>query len=207
MRLIAAIAPVLVLVGMLAACATQRVESPPSAALQPVASSAAVAAGSLAPSAPPPPAAVVVQDARPVVSWQGESFRENLDGTLEHADGSVWRRITAATTAYAWSYIRSVEPGVTAARTCARTTYGFATDWRVLPAGTVLWVPGYGRHRVDDKCGAAQQDWSRRRVVRIDLRIPNRGPVGEWRGDPETIAIARRHGYQRGRTVLVRVDA
>jgi 3D (Asp-Asp-Asp) domain-containing protein len=204
MRLTVAVAPVLVLVGVLAACAARRVDAPPPA---PAPSSVGGSSASLPPTSAPPPAAVLVQDARPIVWWQGESFRENLDGTWEHADGSVWRRITAATTAYAWSYIPSVEPGVTAARTNAKATYGFATDWRALPAGTMLWVPGYGRHRVDDKCGAAQQDWSRRRAIRIDLRVPNVGPTGGYRANQEIVAIARRHGYQRGRTVLVRVDA
>ena len=124
-------------------------------------------------------------------------------------EGKVWKPITCTTTAYTWvdgigdPWVPA--PGVTAKGKDARVTRGVATNWRLLPPGTRLRIPGYGDTVVDDRCGAAYTAWKKEREVVVDLRIPNRGPKGNWRSNDHIVDVALNHGRQEDRVVLKRV--
>jgi len=64
------------------------------------------------------------------------------------------------------------EIGVTASGT--RAKYGtIAADTAVLPFGTVVYVPGYGYGRVEDRGGAIKGN-------RLDLWYPSHGEAQVW---------------------------
>ncbi len=143
------------------------------------------------------------------VNWQGEWFLRR-GAFLVDADGKRWREQTITTTAYTW--LDSVgeqgvtRPGFTATGKEAKNSYGYATDWGVLPKGTEIWVPGYGRFTVDDKCGAARAAWREDKTVVVDVRIPHRRYDGVVRTAEEIVEIALNHGRRENRTAMVRVD-
>jgi 3D (Asp-Asp-Asp) domain-containing protein len=62
--------------------------------------------------------------------------------------------------------------GITAAGTTAQRGV-IAADTRVLPFGTILWVPGYGWGRVEDRGGAIQGN-------KIDLFFPTHEEALQW---------------------------
>ncbi len=62
--------------------------------------------------------------------------------------------------------------GITAAGTKAQRGV-IAADTRVLPFGTILWVPGYGWGRVEDRGGAIQGN-------KIDLYFPTHAEARQW---------------------------
>jgi hypothetical protein len=145
--------------------------------------------------------------AQPTTLWNGVRFTVLKPGVWQDPSGRCWRPITASTTAYTWVDGTPVEPGKTAKRTCAKTTYGIASDWSVIKPGTKVWVPGYGIQLVDDKCGRSMDNWKSHREIVLDLRIPNQRHDGLWRSNRDIVRIATRHGYQRKRTVLVQIDS
>jgi len=67
---------------------------------------------------------------------------------------------------------RPKEVGVTASGT--RAQHGtIAADTAVLPFGTIVYVPGYGYGRVEDRGGAIKG-------ARLDLWYPSHGAAKEW---------------------------
>jgi 3D (Asp-Asp-Asp) domain-containing protein len=158
------------------------------------------------PVAAPMRTAAPVAPPLPTTLWNGVRFTIIKPGVWQDDQMRQWRPITASTTAYTWVDGVSVEPGKTAKRTCAKTTYGIASDWSVIKPGTSIWVPGYGIQSVDDKCGRSMKNWRTYREVVLDLRIPNQRHDGRWRSNGDIVQIATKHGYQRKRTVLVRIN-
>ena len=158
------------------------------------------------PALPPPRPIIPAPDIR----WFNGSPYVIEAGLWRDEDGELWKPITVTTTAYTWvddlGSPAVVEPGRTATHQDAKRTYGVATDWRVLPRGTVLRIPGYGDAVVDDKCGKARREWRTNRDIIVDLRIPNRRYDGLWRSNQEIRNIAFRHGIREDRTILRKVE-
>jgi 3D (Asp-Asp-Asp) domain-containing protein len=146
---------------------------------------------------------------RPVI-YGNMTYMLRPDGLLERG-GSIWRPVRVTTTAYTWrddgvDHSIGAGDGKTANGTDAIRTYGYATSHDVLPLGTVIHVAGYGVFSVDDTGGAMRQAWRNNREIQIDLRIPQLRYDGQWRSVSECQRIARRHGRQRNRIVLIQVD-
>lgn len=57
--------------------------------------------------------------------------------------------------------------------------HGIATENRILPIGTHLFIPGYGEHMVDDTGGAMRQS-AKRGVVHLDLRFADHRVARSW---------------------------
>jgi len=140
--------------------------------------------------------------------FDGRAYEVEKKGWRDE-DGILWKPITVTTTAYTWlddlGSPAVPEPGVTASGTDAKRTYGLATDWKVLPKGVTLRIPGYGDAVVDDKCGKARQVWREDKDVLVDIRIPNKGRGGDWRSNDRIRSTAMRHGVREDRVVLRRI--
>jgi 3D (Asp-Asp-Asp) domain-containing protein len=57
---------------------------------------------------------------------------------------------------------------------------GIAADPTVLPYGTVVEVPGYGTHPVDDTGGAMRRHWRRDGILHIDVRMTYHWQARQW---------------------------
>lgn len=112
------------------------------------------------------------------------------------------RWIRALVTVYTpWDEIdrnSGYQDGFTATMVNTRSTnpnhiYGIAADPRVLPYGTRIYVPGYWEAlqrnrtsrptemmRVDDTGGTMRQNWSRHRIIHIDLRFRTQRGALNW---------------------------
>jgi hypothetical protein len=149
------------------------------------------------------PAKVV--PAQPLKFFDGRCYTVEAHGWRDE-DGILWKPITITTTAYTWTVEGGgTGSGLTATQLDAKRTYGLATDWRALPKGVTLRIPGYGDATVDDKCGKSRQVWAKEREVLVDLRIPNLSKGGSWRSDDHILHTALRHGVKEDRLVLRRI--
>jgi 3D (Asp-Asp-Asp) domain-containing protein len=138
------------------------------------------------------------------VAWGGEAYRRIGDRYWAD-DGTCWQAIRVTTTCYV--PVREQcndDPEHTAIGAPAFTTYGIAADPSALPYGTVMRIPGYGEFKVDDTGKAMRKDWQRG-IVHLDLRIPFQRFDGTWRNADVCNRIARKHGVQEDRIVLVQV--
>lgn len=139
-----------------------------------------------------------------LVVYGNKTYIMREDGFLERG-GYVWQPVRVTTTAYTWKD-DGVDPrigagdGKTSRLKNAKTTYGIAADPRIFKYGTVFHVAGYGVFEVDDTGGAMKGKY------KLDLRIPNKRYDGVWRSDRDIRRIAIRHGCQRNRIVLMRVN-
>ena len=150
------------------------------------------------PSAIPPPT-------QATTFFAGQTYQV-VDEYYVDDQGTYWKPLVVTTTAYAPTEEQCDDtPGETATGSDARRVYGIAADPRALPYGTVLRVPGYGDAPVDDTGGAMRQDWARRGIVHLDLRIPLRRYDGQWRSEDEATRVAMEHGVRRDRIVLMKV--
>lgn len=139
--------------------------------------------------------------------YGGRQYRRLPNGLLRGPDGGLWRKIEATTTAYVAEAAQCGSDYLnTATMTRAREVYGIAADPRAIPYGTTLHVAGYGVFPVDDTGGAMRQAWRRSRTIHLDLRIPHRRYDGVIRSTAECNQIAMRHGIQRNRIILLRIE-
>jgi len=139
-----------------------------------------------------------------IVAWGGEAYLR-LGDYYWAEDGTCWKALKVTTTAYVPVAEQcNDDPEHTATMTKAKETYGIAADPRALPYGTVLRIPGYGEFKTDDTGRAMRDSWNEG-VVHLDLRIPMQRYDGVWRDSDACNRIARRHGRQPDRIVLVQV--
>ncbi len=139
-----------------------------------------------------------------VVAWGGEAYRRIGDRYWAE-DGSCWMAVKVTTTCYVPVEEQcDATPDRTATNTPAYTTYGIAADPKAIPYGTRLRIPGYGEYKVDDTGSAMKRSW-RKQVVHLDLRIPFQRFDGEWRSADSCNRIARKHGVQPDRIILIEV--
>jgi 3D (Asp-Asp-Asp) domain-containing protein len=57
---------------------------------------------------------------------------------------------------------------------------GIAADWACFPAGTGVWVPGYGVGIVDDTGGALRRAWRERRELGMEVRFQDHDQARAW---------------------------
>lgn len=167
---------------------------------------------------PAPPAAAVASTLLPadevpderypgtaLLAWGGQAYRRIGDRYYDE-NGDCWMALTVTTTCYVPVVEQcNADPEHTATMTKAYTTYGIAADPDAIPYGTVMRVPGYGEFKVDDTGKAMRRSWDQG-VVHLDLRIPFQRFDGLWRDAATCNRIARKHGVQEDRIVLVQVE-
>jgi 3D (Asp-Asp-Asp) domain-containing protein len=153
------------------------------------------------PSTAPPAQALPAQE---TTIFAGQTYQVVGDFYVD-ADGTYWRPLVVTTTAYSPTESQCDDtPGETATGSDARREYGIAADPRAVPYGTILRIPGYGDHPVDDTGGGMRRSWERG-IVHLDLRIPLRRYDGHWRSEDEATSVAMQHGVRRDRIVLMKV--
>jgi 3D (Asp-Asp-Asp) domain-containing protein len=125
-------------------------------------------------------------------------------------NGDMWRGIRVTTTAYTWKD-DGVDPrngagdGKTSIGRDAIRTYGIAAGTPTLPYGTIVHVDGYGTYTIDDTGGAMRRAWRNNSEIILDLRIPQLRYDGVWRSVRTIQNIARQHGRQRNRIVMIKL--
>jgi 3D (Asp-Asp-Asp) domain-containing protein len=141
--------------------------------------------------------------------YGGRQYIKLSNGLLQYND-ELWKPITVTTTAYTWMD-DGLNPkigagdGITSTGTNAIKTYGIATDPRALQYGTMVHIDDYGISTVDDTGGLPRQSY-KKGIVHLDLRIPQLKFNNQWRSIKTCQTIARKHGIQKNRTVLIKIN-
>lgn len=152
---------------------------------------------------------MMMNDPPVFINYGGKIYKELENGLYQDKDGGLWKKIKVSTTAYTWvddgfdSGIGAGD-GITSIGKCAIKTYGVAADPKAIPYGSTVHVAGYGVYKVDDTGGAMRKSY-RKGEIRLDLRIPQKASNGQWRSISTCRNIARRHGYQQDREVLLKI--
>lgn len=153
----------------------------------------------------------VIEENKEYFSYGGIDFEITNNNLLIHPNGTVWKRMFVTTTAYTWlddgfDHLIGAGDGRTSIGKDARSTYGIAADPRAIPYGSTIFVEGYGTYRVDDTGGALRRSYRNNGEIVLDLRIPNRRYDGVWRSNTQIRSIARNHGRNRNRVVLIQIN-
>ena len=78
--------------------------------------------------------------------------------------------------------------------------WGIAADWRAVPKGSRIIIPGYKPSRyyaedhawpVDDTGGAMIRSWETRRVIHLDVRFINHSSARRWKSGWYEVTITK----------------
>jgi 3D (Asp-Asp-Asp) domain-containing protein len=146
----------------------------------------------------------------PSIIYGGKKYYVMGNNQYKDENGDMWRGIRVTTTAYTWKDDgfdprNGAGDGKTSIGSDAIRTYGIAAATPLLPYGTLVHVDGYGIHTIDDTGGAMRRAWRNNREIILDLRIPQRRYDGVWRSVRTIQNIARQHGRQRNRIVMIKL--